>query len=68
MSPTTETLPAGITLTPFRADDAFAMQMTEQAMQSFAGIDLARELPDCTSGRASAGRCGWATPSSAARG
>ena len=40
MSPTTETLPAGITLTPFRAADAFAMRLTPQATQSFAGVDL----------------------------
>jgi hypothetical protein len=38
--PTTETLPAGITLTPFKADDAFAMSMTEQAMRGFTGVDL----------------------------
>src|SRR4029434_2955706 len=31
--------PAGITLTPFRAEDAFAIQLTAQAAQSFIGID-----------------------------
>ena len=35
MSLTTE-----IEITPFKADDAFAMTLTEQATQSFAGVDL----------------------------